>query len=85
MYMFSEQIAPGMIYSFMESLVASPKHDQLIMLYRNAMAAYVGAVDAVEDSHGKDRLKAQARVVRAHMACENAWQAVMRHQPGLSR
>jgi hypothetical protein len=69
----------------MESLAASPKHDRLIMLYRSAVTAYAGAVDAVEDSGGKDRLKAQAKVVRAHLKCENAWEAVMRHQPGLSR
>jgi hypothetical protein len=87
--MFPKQIASGMIYYNMESLVASPERDQLLDRYRTAMAAYTGAVDAMEDLHGdlqeQDRFRAQLHVLQAHLACESAWSAVMEHQPGCLR
>lgn len=73
----------------MECLVASPERNELLDRYRAAMAAYTGAVDAIEDSQGelqeKDRFRAQLQALDAHLACESAWQAVMKHQPGRLR
>ncbi len=70
-----------MLYKFMECLVASPEHDQLLDEYRRAMAAYTGAVDAMEDLEGENRFRAQLQALEAHLACESAWNAVMRRQP----
>jgi len=65
----------------MECLVASPEREQLLEQYRTAMAAYTGAVDAMEELHGADRFGAQLQALAAHLACESAWNAVMQHQP----
>jgi hypothetical protein len=65
----------------MESLVAAPEHDQLLDRYRRAMAAYTGAVDAMEELEGQDRFRAQLQALEAHLACESAWNEVMQHQP----
>jgi len=70
-----------MLYYIMESLLASPDFDQLLEEYRRAMAAYTGAVDAMEDLEGHARFSAQLQALEAHLACETAWNAVMRHQP----
>jgi hypothetical protein len=69
----------------MESLVASPELDQLLNQYRTAMAAYTGAVDQLEDLQGPDRFRAQLQALEAHLACESAWDAVMKRQPECSR
>jgi hypothetical protein len=45
------------------------------------MAAYTGAVDAMEDLEGHARFSAQLQALEAHLACETAWNEVMRHQP----
>jgi len=65
----------------MECLVASPERDQLLERYHRAIAAYTGAVDALEDLEGQDRFRAQLQALDAHLACESAWNAVMRQQP----
>jgi hypothetical protein len=65
----------------MESVFASPDFDQLLDEYRRAMVAYTGAVDAMEDLEGHARFSAQLRALEAHLACETAWNEVMRHQP----
>jgi hypothetical protein len=64
----------------MECLAAPPELDQSLDRYRRAMAAYTGAVDAMEDLEGADRFRAQLQALEAHVACESAWSEVMQYQ-----
>jgi len=74
-----------MLYYVMESLEASLEQDELFAQYRSAMAAYRGAVDALEELQGSERFGAQLQALKAHLECEHAWDRVMRRQPECSR
>jgi|HubBroStandDraft_1064217.scaffolds.fasta_scaffold910029_2 hypothetical protein len=71
----------------MESLVASVQQEQeeVFEQYRTAMAAYRGAVDALEEMEGPERFGAQLQALQAHLECEHAWYELMKRQPEYGR